>query len=415
MKELYILCMLLIYQLADGQVVLYSESFETDGEGTRYTTNTYSDCGVNNPDYFLRTNTNPALPAGCTNGHGTALTNLQGSFYWASEDIRSASGNPVCGRPPGDITTFPINITNHNALEVSLFLATSNVNNVRWESNDIINVQASINNGAFITVGRFMGSALAGGNLRIDRNLDGVLTSPADDPATNVDVINFTKYNFPIPGTGTTMRVKILYDQCGGTEELGTDLIEVRGTFSPLAVKLIDFNVKNNIKNQAEINWAVEDEAVVSYFEIEKSDNAELFKSIGKVFSENNKSFQFIDNEVNNEMSYYRVKSIEPNGEISYSKILALQSKEFTIKSAKIFPNPVNEIIQIEFENNNLGKMNIVVLDTKGSVVLVKNNLQINKQNQIELDSKMINSGIYFINFFTENGEIFALKKIVKK
>jgi hypothetical protein len=60
---------------------------------------------------FLRTNTNPALPPGtCASGHGTALTNLQGTYY-GGEDIRSSTPVPNAN-PPGDITTSSINVTN---------------------------------------------------------------------------------------------------------------------------------------------------------------------------------------------------------------------------------------------------------------------------------------------------------------
>lgn len=54
------LCALFFFLVAfhkgNAQVTLYSESFETDGEGSRYFTNTYSFCNTppnnNNPDYF---------------------------------------------------------------------------------------------------------------------------------------------------------------------------------------------------------------------------------------------------------------------------------------------------------------------------------------------------------------------------
>ncbi|GGD82268.1 hypothetical protein GCM10011514_52870 [Emticicia aquatilis] len=214
------------------QTVLYSESFETDGEGTRYTTNTFSFCSGspgNNPDYFLRTNTNPATPPGCTIGHADALTNIQGSYFWASEDIRSSSPVPNA-QPPGSIVTSSINISGYSSLAVSLYLATSSNNGTRWEIADSINVQVSINGGVFNAVGRFMGDVVTGGRLRIDSNLDGIID--ANDVSTTCDQLNFTKYTFSIPYTGNTMQVKLDFDQVGGTEELGIDLIEVTGNFT---------------------------------------------------------------------------------------------------------------------------------------------------------------------------------------
>ncbi|MFN8354753.1 MAG: T9SS type A sorting domain-containing protein [Spirosomataceae bacterium] len=221
----------LLHTAALAQTTLLSESFETDGEGTRYTSNTFSYCSGSpggNPDYFLRTNTNPVLPTGCAAGFGSTLTNLQGSYFWASEDIRSSS--PVVnGRPPGDITFNTININGYVSLQVSLYLATASNNGIRWEDTDKINIKVSMNGGTFNTVGRFMGDAVAGGRLRIDSNLDGVID--ANDVATTCDQDNFAKYTFTIPYTGSTMQLKLEFDQIGGTEELAIDLIEVTGVY----------------------------------------------------------------------------------------------------------------------------------------------------------------------------------------
>lgn len=223
----FLLSFLCSYFFAQAQTTLHSESFETDGEGVRYTSNTYSFCPTD-PDYFLRTNSNPALPSGCSAGHGTALTNLQGTFYWASEDIRSNQLPAPGARPPGDITTSSINITNYNTLKVSLYLATSSNNGTRWESDDSINIKASFDGVNYITVGRFMGNAVGGGRLTIDENLNGIIDG---SEVTYCDRSDFTKYIFSIPGTGTSLRIKLDFDQFGGTEELGIDLIEVTGNF----------------------------------------------------------------------------------------------------------------------------------------------------------------------------------------
>ena len=226
-----------------AQVLLHSEGFETDGEGSRYTSNTFDECaGAGTPDYFIRTNLNPVTPPGCASGFGTTLTGLQGSFFWAGEDIRLSVAGP--SRPEGFIQSQSFSILNHNSLTISLYLATSNNSGARWETDDSLNVQVSIDGGPFRTVGRFMGKA-AGSNLGIDGNLDGVYT--AADPATNCDVANFTQYTFNIPGTGTNMRFKLEFDMYGGTEEIAVDQIEVRGVFAPPSTG--DINLVGNAQN----------------------------------------------------------------------------------------------------------------------------------------------------------------------
>lgn len=344
-----------------AQTILYSESFETDGEGTRYFTNTYSFCtGVpgNNPDYFLRINTNPVLPAGCTSGFGNALTNLQGSWFWAGEDIRSSTPTPNI-QPPGDITTQPINITGYVALSVSFYFATANNNNLRWETSDSINVQVSINNGSYFTVGRFVGDNIAGGRLRIDANLDGT------GEGTAVDVSNFTQYSFSIPGTGTSMRVKLDFDQAGGTEEMGIDLIEVRGV-SVVPLTLLQFNVSLH-DSKAIINWLTVNEQSCDRFEIQRSADGRSFIPIGNVTALNtageNRYF-FTDVTPLNNDGYYRLKMIDKDEKYSFSEIIKITNK--TGGSIRIiYPNPAADVLNIISDE----KQEVVITDISGRVL----------------------------------------------
>lgn len=224
----WLLCLLLLAALlpATAQVVIYTENFETDGEGSRYNSNTYYDC--TNSDFFFRTNTNPVQVPGCGSPSFQSTLTLQpaqGSYFWASEDIRTSSPNPN-SLPPGQLTTQSINISGYTALSVSLYLATSGNNNMRWEWSDSINIQASIDGGPYVTVGRFVGDAQFGGRLRIDADLDGT------GEGTIVDQATFAQYAFTIAGTGSTLNIRLDFDQAGGSEELAIDLLEVSGTYS---------------------------------------------------------------------------------------------------------------------------------------------------------------------------------------
>lgn len=205
---------LVVSRSAYGQTSLFTEGFETDGEGSRYTSNSYDQSAT--CDFFLR-NLSSTNPNGCFGPPG--FSNFQGSYYWASEDIMQSPGN----RAAGMLTTQNINIGGYGTLTVSIYLATTNDNTTRWETDDKIELQASIDAGAFTTVGRFVGDGAVGGNLREDLNLDGVA-----DGAT-VSIPTFTKYTFSISGTGSLLQIRVLITQLGGSEELGWDQLEVKG------------------------------------------------------------------------------------------------------------------------------------------------------------------------------------------
>ncbi|MCX6320139.1 MAG: T9SS type A sorting domain-containing protein [Bacteroidetes bacterium] len=401
-------------QLTDAQVVLFTEGFETNGEGTRYTSNTFSFCaGIpgNNPDYFLRTNTNPVLPAGCTIGFTDALTNLQGSFFWAGEDIRSSSPVPN-GNPPGQITTQLINITSFVSLNVSLYLATSSNNNVRWETADSINIQASINGGPFNTVGRFMGDNIAGGRLRIDGNLDGAITGA--DPATVCDQLNFTRYNFAIPGTGTSLRVRLDFDQLGGTEELGIDQIQVTGV-STLPVKLLYFNASRQADQSIYLKWKTAAGSQAANFDIERSQDGIQFSLLRSVVAGNQDQFADTDHYPFVGTCYYRLKMTDVNGVITYSAVVVLQQRpiEFTIMA--VWPNPVSDQATIVINAPMPVTGHISVWNMAGKKCMQLPIAVLNGQTVYHLPVQNLQEGFYILQVVDQRGTLVGKTKLLKQ
>lgn len=330
---------ILLPGLLSAQVTLHTESFETDGEGSRYTSNTYVDC-LTQQDFFFRTNTNPVTPSGCAAMFGSTLTGLQGSYYWASEDIRASTPTPN-SRPPGNITTQNINISSYNNLTVSLYIACSSNNGARWESSDSINIKASFDGGAFILVGRFMGGGtdIVGANLRLDSNLDGQITGA--DPVTTYDDVDFTQVIFSIPGTGSNLRIQLDYDQLGGTEELAIDLIEVKGFFF-LPIELTSFTAQMQEK-EVLLNWQTASERDNAGFELERSEDTREWIKLGFVEGQGNSTtthaYSFTDNSPLPGVGYYRLKQMDTNGEVYYSSINTVYyNSDLTIG---VTPNPV--------------------------------------------------------------------------
>lgn len=320
MKHWFLLPVAVMLMQAGGaQTLIYTEGFETNGEGSRYVSNTFSDCV--NSDYFFRTNTNPVAPPACAPTFGSTLTNLQGSFFWASEDIRTSSPVPN-SRPPGSITTQAINVSGFAGLSVSLYLATSNNNSLRWEAADSINIQASFDGINYITVGRFMGKGtpLVGARLGIDGNLDGVYNGT--DPATDCDVSVFSPYSFSIPGSGSTLYIRLDFDQVGGTEELAIDQIEVRGT-STLPVKLHYFNGRN-IGVMDLLSWKTEDLSEAELFILERSADGILFEPFRTIVPHGSSYYETKEQVWINEDRFYRLRIREHGGREMLSPILRI-------------------------------------------------------------------------------------------
>ncbi|WP_460676511.1 LamG-like jellyroll fold domain-containing protein [Hymenobacter coalescens] len=106
------------------------------------------------------------------------------------------------------------------------------------ENNDIVSVQYSLDNGPFVTIGRFMGDesqgAGAGGNWRQDANLNNSAsddrTAATPSPVLTAALQNFT---FNVGATGGSLRVQVVVDTRNSTaEEIVFDNIRVTGTGS---------------------------------------------------------------------------------------------------------------------------------------------------------------------------------------
>ncbi|MCC6279988.1 MAG: T9SS type A sorting domain-containing protein [Saprospiraceae bacterium] len=399
-KTLPFLAILLIFNtILYSQTTLYSESFETDGEGVRYVSNTYNDCAtISNPDYFLRTNTNPVFPPGtCMIGFGNALTNIQGSWFWAGEDIRSNLAGPPGARPPGDLTTQSINISSYNNLTVSFFLATASNNGTRWEWDDSINVHASLNNGAFKTVGRFVGGALSGGDLRQDLNLDGM----ADGAI--VSTSNFTKYTFNIPGTGTSLKVRLDFDQFGGTEESAIDLIEVQGTLV-LPVELLRFDA---IKagDAVDLKWSTALERNNGYFAIERGRDPVSFREIGKVNAGESqsgiKNYAWTDLQPMPDINYYRLRQYDTDGSSSISATVQVQMghPEYVLG---LSPNPAKTQTTLQLQQEKENQVRIVVYDLNGTMQQQMDILLKKGRNDVNIPLDVLKNGVYHIRVESE-------------
>ncbi|MEM7036719.1 MAG: hypothetical protein AAF570_07050, partial [Bacteroidota bacterium] len=196
---------------------VFFEDFETDGEGSRYTSNSYS----SGSDYWTRNCNNPHPNA------GNAYDNFQGSCAWHFEDVIGA--NLPAPTTHGQIVFGPYNVAGQTGLEASMMMAVGRHGGVffgqRWELTDSINVQYSFDGGTtYKTVGRFIGELAFGGHLLHDVNLSGA----PDGGDTEVDTI-FSNYTFPIPETGTNIQIRIQAFQNGGSEEEAFENVSLCG------------------------------------------------------------------------------------------------------------------------------------------------------------------------------------------
>lgn len=83
------------------------------------------------------------------------------------------------------------------------------------------------------------------------------------------------------------------------------------------------------------------------------------------------------------------------------------------ISGISVFPNPAEDVFNIEFSSRSDGEINIRIIDLKGRVVSSRFHEQAEGINRIRMDASEIPQGIYAIILGDENGYRFS-KKLVK-
>lgn len=177
---------------------------------------------------------------------------------------------------------------------------------------------------------------------------------------------------------------------------------------SILPVEMLFFNA-NKVNNQTVLNWATASENNTEVYIIEKSEDAINFESIGEVmavgFSSTRNDYNFNDYKLKNGTSYYRLKIVDFNNEVSFSEIVAINNEN--VNAVNVFPNPVLPDRKINFTSNSeIDK--IYIFDSNGIEINKFNN----SENTIQLNTELPN-GVYYL-IFESNNEKSTVKVLLK-
>src|ERR1700761_4147905 len=112
---------------------------------------------------------------------------------------------------------------------------------------------------------------------------------------------------------------------------------------TPALIMSFAGQVTNNAGN---LTWVMENETNSKWFVIERSGDDGQYDSIGVVTGLNNNSmttYTYSDNNMLNGNNYYRLRLVDMDNVVRYSKIVSLYNNEQTTTTAakmNIFPNP---------------------------------------------------------------------------
>jgi hypothetical protein len=192
---------------------------------------------------------------------------------------------------------------------------------------------------------------------------------------------------------------------------------------TPLPVELSSFTGSANQLN-AELRWSTASETNTNGWEVERATGTAPWSGVGFVRGAGMSSspivYFFVDQNLLPGSYSYRLKQIDNNGAMKYSKILAVEvgtaPRVFTLNQN--YPNPFNPTTTIEFTLEHDGHVSLKVYDILGREVatLVNQDMKSGVYQQAVFDGARFASGVYFyrISAIGNDGQKFvSIKKMV--
>lgn len=204
----------------------YTEAFESDGEGTRYGSNSFSF----NSQAFTR------IAAGQPTAYTTTtFSNIETSGYWYAEGTKD-------NITLGTLLLAPVNATNYHDLHFQLRIGQGGNG---WETDDYVKFYYNKNDGSgWQLFGAFYG--VANGALRQDADLNGAGDTNGTSLTNALQNIDFTLLP-TLAGGNINFKVEVANN---GGEELAFDYIRISGISNrPPVIAAQTFSLPENSAN----------------------------------------------------------------------------------------------------------------------------------------------------------------------
>ncbi len=247
-------------------------------------------------------------------------------------------------------------------------------------------------------------------DMRFDLSSQGSVT--ASDLRLLVDTDNDGIFADETPISGAKSLGGNIYE-FSGVSAIANDLRFTIGTINitqtPLPIELLFFEATALDNHKVELNWQTASEIDNNYFEIERSKNNSRWEKLTTINGAGN-STNLIDYISYDELpyvgiSYYRLKQVDYNGNITYSKTRVVNIDGVTNSEINIYPNPTNKSITIAGSQEELEL--ITIFNLLGQDVTNQTKIKRINDNKILIDFLNLENGMYLVRTKTKSSKIY--------
>ncbi len=196
---------------------------------------------------------------------------------------------------------------------------------------------------------------------------------------------------------------------------------KITGSYLVLPVTYRSFDAVAGDK-KVMLNWSTENEINNHHFEVERSFDNNGFNTIGMVMDAltvngSVKGYKFMDNSAElagKKIAYYRLKQVDADQRISYSKVVAVKLQAEEMISMQAGPNPFIDKINIGFDAGANGNAEIRITNITGKTVITKKYNVSNGYNNLQVNGLgTLSSGMYLVQVLV-NGVAMDTQKMIK-
>ena len=179
-------------------------------------------------------------------------------------------------------------------------------------------------------------------------------------------------------------------------------------------------SVKAYAKDKAiQVEWTVSNESGIAYYEVQKSVDGSHFSAAANVLANGASAYLFTDAKPAAGINYYRVKSVNKNGTVTYTNIVNAQVQTTSATGAAsvgVYPNPLTgSAFTLTLSNLEAGTYTLSVVNSNGAVQFSKS-ISHNggtASQKISL-SHTLAAGIYYVKVVAASGTVNMVKIIAQ-
>jgi hypothetical protein len=216
---------------------------------------------------------------------------------------------------------------------------------------------------------------------------------------------------YPGPGTGDAFvcvpcNTKLVF---ASTVPNATSGCVIVNTIS-VPIKLSSFSANQLENNTCKINWTTVSQTGFEKFVVERSTDSKNYSEVATIKSQGatagEKNYSYTDVLTDNSGFYYRLKTIDITGKITYSEVAYINHQSNT--EISVYPNPVVNNFKVTLSNKQLPAL-VKIYNAQGEVVY-----NTKTSSPTLLITKKIKSGVYIIKIISAYNNYFSQKFIVQ-